>query len=675
MKHKDYIKTIHVALAFGVIFIFLFAPFATFGGKYDITGLEMLKNMGSDHSWAILFVVLPLLAAISNLSDSTTFRGLSSLSLGVPIILWLADTSDQRGIELALGGIAYIIGAIVLIILGFIATTENSPQRPSAGTPPSVPTGTEATAEQPRVHQPSATPSTSTTVDQTPYIPSSTDETRRKPDLHRSLHNNKLEQRKKDKIQTSQVGTMDIAQLREIVGNPQLYDAELVHACTTELDKRQQVWQEQNRQEFEQARQIRQQQDEAERLRRKQIRDKRRPIVIKLSLIGAAILILGITLLYLSSDLHRYNRIQSLIQMGNIERAETILKKIDNTSKHYTPAHYLAYQYYVIQADSTHAAQTLKHIASSNVIDWNKDRDAYTQCVFHYTSGDLAPYLPQDESAAADLLTHHPDPEQRLRAGILYFNNALYHQAQDVFSHYDFAYDQTAQGYLGIMHLYGLGSLEQNAETACDYLEEAPDQSPFILAKGDLALFARDKDSDPGGRYKAIEEAHTYYTIANTTLELHDSPAVRIRLDITTNLLAALSRHEKRVRQLWHDDRWAYYSFRPGEAGAGSYDGEVVVSGNRTAAHGWGCFTWEDGRDIWLGRFNYLKNKQIIQLIDVDNDGKKMAVRAGQWTNNKLNGEGIYISSSGETQIGHFKNSKLQKGEIYSPSGKLIETR
>lgn len=672
MKYKDYIKTIHVALAFGVIFIFLFAPFASFGGKYDIIGLEMLKNMGSDHSWAILFVVLPLLAAISNLSDSTTFRGLSSLSLCVPIILWLADTSDQRSIELAPGGIAYIVGAIVLTILGFTATTGNSPQKTSTDTTPSTPTDTKSTDEQPGFSQPSAASSTTKASDLTRYMHPSADDIRRKQDLRKNLRN-KLEQRKKDKIQTTNVGTMDIAKLREIVGNPQLYDAELAHACTTELDKRHQVWQEQNRQEFEQARQIRNQQDEAERLRRKQIRDQRRPMVIKLSLVGAAILILGVTLLYLSSNLHRYNRIKNLIHQGDIERAESILQKIDNTSKYYTPAHYLAYQYYVIRVDSAHIAKALEMIASSKAVDWKKDRDAYTQCVFHFTTGDLAPHLPLDEIAAADLLNQHYDPEQRLRAGILYFNNALYHQAKDIFIHRDLLYDPTAHGYLGLMHLYGLGSCEQDAETAWDYLEEAPDQSPFILAKGDLALFARNKDHDPGGRYMAIEEAHKYYSTANTTLELHGSPAVRIRLDITTNLLAAQNRHEKRARQLWHDDRWRYYSFSQREAG--SYEGEVVVSGNTTSAHGWGCFTWENGRDIWLGRFNYLKNKQIIQLADVDNDGKRMAVRAGQWANNELNGEGIYISSSGETQIGHFKNSELQKGEIYSPSGKLIGTR
>ena len=672
MKNRDYIKIIHVVLAFGVIFLFLFAPFASFGGKYDITGIEMLKNMGSKDSWAVLFIALPVLAALSNLSNSTTFRGLASISLIVPIVLWLADTSDQRGIELAPGGIIYIIGAIVLTVLGFTATTENSAEEPSAEPTPSTPTDTDPAAKQSQDSDPSAASSAPEVSDHARYMPPSSDDLRRKQDLRKSLRN-KLEQRKKDKTQTAQVDTMDIAKLREITGNPQLYDAELVRACTAELDKRQQIWQEQNRQELEQARNIRKQQEEAERLRRKQVRDKRRPMIIKLSLIGIAILILGAVLLYLSSDRHKYNRIKNLIQQGDIERAESILQKIDNISKHYTPAHYLAYQYYTIQADSIHAAKALEKIARSKAVDWEKDRDAYTQCVFHFTTGDLAPHLPLDEIAAADLLNQHYDPEQRLRAGILYFNNALYYQAKDVFIHRDLLYDPTAHGYLGLMHLYGLGNCEQDAEAAWNYLKDAPNQFPFILLKGDLALFARNKDHDPGGRYMAIGEAHNFYTVANALQP--DAPAVKLRLDITTNLLAAQNRHEKRARQLWHDDRWTYYSFRPGEAGAGSYDGEVVVSGNTTYPHGWGCFTWENGQDIWLGRFNYLKIQQIIQLADVDNDGKKMEFRAGQWANDKLNGEGIYISSSGETQIGRFKNSELQKGEIYGPSGKLIGTR
>ena len=674
MKNRDYIKIIHVVLAFGVIFLFLFAPFASFGGKYDITGIEMLKNMGSKDSWAVLFIALPLLAALSNLSDSTTFRGLASISLIIPIVLWLADTSDQRGIELAPGGIIYIIGAIVLTVLGFTATTENSAEEPSAEPTPSTPTDTDPAAKQSQDSDPSAASSAPEASDHARYMPPSSDDLRRKQDLRKSLRN-KLEQRKKEKVQAIQPETLENAKLREIIGNPQLYVPEVVRACTAELDKRLQAWQEQNQQEFEQARLARKQQDEAERQRRNAARAQRRPMIIKLSLIGIAILILGALLLYLSSDRHKYNRIKSRIQEGDIERAETILQKIDNTSKYYTPAYYTAYQYYVIQADTVHAAKALGKIARSKAVDWEKDQEAYTQCVFHFTTGDLAPYLPSDGVAAADLLNQHYDPEQRLRAGILYFNNALYHQAKDVFTQRDLLYDPTAHGYLGIMHLYGLGSCEQDAEAAWNYLKDAPDQHPFVLLKGDLALFARNKDHDPGGRYMAIEEAHKYYTIANTSVELHGSPAVTIRLDITTNLLNAHSRHEKRARQLWHDDRWTYYSFRPGEAGAGSYDGEVVVSGNTTYPHGWGCFTWENGQDIWLGRFNYLKNQQIIQLADVDNDGKKMLFRAGQWANDKLNGEGIYISSSGETQIGRFKNSELQKGEIYGPSGKLIGTR
>ena len=222
------------------------------------------------------------------------------------------------------------------------------------------------------------------------------------------------------------------------------------------------------------------------------------------------------------------------------------------------------------------------------------------------------------------------------------------------------------------MHLYGLGELPNNAQLAWDYLKDAPDDPPFVVLKGDLSLFARNKSKDRNNRYETIRQANQYYQLAKQADPANR--AVKLRAEATHQMLAAYDRHEKRQREHWSDSKWDFYTFN-----SGSYEGEYGCWGNECGAQGWGCFTWNNDRDMSFGRYvNCKMNGLGIRISDYMQDdngglGTYMRISVGYWRNGNLDGEGYFTEYDGTTESGTWKDYELVKGTKCDLHGQVTE--
>lgn len=59
MENKNLLKGLHAALAIIALFVFLAAPFISYGGKYEISGADLLERMDGDNGWFVLFIIAP----------------------------------------------------------------------------------------------------------------------------------------------------------------------------------------------------------------------------------------------------------------------------------------------------------------------------------------------------------------------------------------------------------------------------------------------------------------------------------------------------------------------------------------------------------------------------------------------------------------------------------------
>lgn len=485
-----------------------------------------------------------------------------------------------------------------------------------------------------------------------------------------------LEIRSKGAALMPKIEAYDDAGLREVLANPQMYSDEVLYCCQKVDAERRRIVRERQEREAELARLRREQEEKAAAERRaKKIAEVRIKLAAawkkwRYPIYAVVIVAVCIALAaYLSSNTHRYNRGVKFAEAGLAEKAIGCLSLIsDSKFEHYSAAKYLLYKQYLQQQDSAAAAEAL--IASIAAEDWETP-NACIEYAHYCLNGKFTPYIPCDPLRAASVYRNAPDEDYRLCAGHIYFDQSEYSEAYEIFD--KLSHIAKARGYLGIMHFYGLGALHNNAQLAWDYLKDAPDAPPFVVLKGDLSLFARNKDKDRNNRFEAIRQADQYYQLAKQ--EYPANRAVELRAEATRQMLAAYDRHEKRQRENWSDSKWNFYTFD-----SGSYEGEYGCWGNECGAQGWGCFTWNNDRGMWFGRYvNCKMNGLGIQISDYVQDdngglGTYMRISVGYWRNGNLDGEGYFTEYDGTTKSGTWKDYELVKGTKCDLHGQVTET-
>lgn len=278
MKNTTKFNIGHVLLSLGALIVFLAAPYLSFGGKYAITGIDMLERMSNDDGWMALFVITPLLALFADLFSSKIFRVILTLSMCIPIII-LFTKLDQ--IELGWGGALHLVLVLGALIVAFTfpdedTTSDGHPAAPDGsanagesgnpevggGRPASVAPGKrDAATQAARVR----------TYDRAKLNEIVDNAAMYRPELVARCRE-ELTIREKSQAFTEQVAAMDEDRLREILTDPMQYAEELIYACEQEQARREAARLEQKRQQEEQLRIQREQQAEAERQAQEQRR-------------------------------------------------------------------------------------------------------------------------------------------------------------------------------------------------------------------------------------------------------------------------------------------------------------------------------------------------------------------------------------------------------------------
>ncbi len=652
MKTKNLLKLLHALFAAVALVVFLAAPFVSFGGKFSLSGARMLENLNDENLWMVLFVIMPVLAACSNFSDSKALRGIASGAMLLPVLILFAQEDSSR-LDLEAGGIVYCVASVALIILAVIpAPAEES--------------------EAPSIRPAAAGPNTPAPAADTAGSEARSYDAERLQTIvaNPALYRNELVEscREELRIREAAAGLMPQTEqmpdekLSEICNAPQTYSPELLYCAQKTLEARAAAVRErQAREEAERRAQLQKeaeerrarQRQEAEqaRLRRQAAWKRWRPFAGLALLLALA----GAVAAYLTSDGHRYARAVKLA--GNQEqalKAAKLLEKIEDPEfEHYAAAKGLLCDCYLSLQDSAAAARALTDAVSQQ--DWSAP-ETYDRYVHFRRTGELAPHLPQSVRLAAECLALAPDAERKLEAGILFFGSGIYGSAGEAFESVEFV--PKAKGYLGILHLYGLG-MEQNFETAYDYLRQAPREMPFVVHLGDLTLYLR--KGKGYGVMSHIEAADELY--AEAARLAPDDKACTDRHTVTRNVLDAQKKHAR--TSYW--DRgsvyWNSYTFDKG-----SYTGEYTEWNGSGGAHGWGCFTWKQSKEIRLAKYAHLVSAGLgINITD------NYRITVGT-----LNGNygqlvsGTLITPQGVTKTGVFKNSELVEGSEYNPNGTLL---
>ena len=321
--------------------------------------------------------------------------------------------------------------------------------------------------------------------------------------------------------------------------------------------------------------------------------------------VALAVAIIVAASLMLTSDGYRYRRAVKFAEAGEVDRAIERLATIDDpTFDRYSSVKYLLYRQYLAKRDSVAAAEALTEAVAAK--DWS-DRAAYQCYAEHCLEGTFEPYIRKSKRLAADFYACALEEIDRLKGGALYFELNSFKAAREVLE--SLTYVGTARGYLGIMYLYGRGGLEQDFETAYDYLKDAPNILPFVVHKGDLTLYLR--KGSYGNQVSVIEAADSFYATA-AALE-PDNKAYVDRHEVTSRILEV---YRKDDGDWWNRGSvyWNNYSFQGGQ-----YTGQYTMWGNSGGAHGWGFF-YGSGNDRWIRLGKYVRCNNAGLGIDITNN-------------------------------------------------------
>ena len=469
-----------------------------------------------------------------------------------------------------------------------------------------------------------------------------------KPDLVEEARH-EIEVRSKAESLKEKVAEFDDAKLQEILANTETYSDELVYAASMEKSRRVTEREIRMKEEQEAARIRAEQEEEAKRLRRLEVWKRVRPYVF---VFAAAAVVAGLVL-YFTSDQYQYARGSRLWEKSKLDKAAVVLAKVKNANyRNYPFAKYKLYIYNLhYQADTASAAAALKAGVEDNTGKaWAYCQDVVREYADHLENGDLQPYIPKNFAKAAALYEKSWKTDNKLKAGALYYEAHLYNEARGIFEEY--SNYSVANGYLGMMYLYGQAGLEQDFDTAYDYLMSAPDDLPFVVHKGDLTLYLR-KLKYSSSRFVGmdiVKKANEYYGIA-AGLD-PESEEYRIRKEVTDALIAAYKKGPYdatsyvNFRTIHNSRYWDSYSFKSGDV-SGFYCGMVSKTRNGSIEpNGWGVFSW-DNRQVEMTKYSYLKETDSY---------------------------GIFIFEGYTIQVGKLKSlGQLSSGVETSPDGVRTE--
>mgnify|MGYP004511157459 FL=1 len=497
------------------------------------------------------------------------------------------------------------------------------------------------------------------------------DETKYHPELV-SACRKEIEIRKNSIPLRPEVSSYPDDRIAEILSNRRNYREELVYCCQVEKSRRDAVRRKEALVAAEKAKEEREKAKEAARIKRLEEQKIAKAKFVKgtkITLVVMAIIAVIAIVIYLFSDTHKYRTACRLYQKGKAEKAMEKFATVRESSEYYSISQYLLFLDLIDKRDSVSAGEALRNSVKKENWDCPEAYDAYLQ---HIVNGTMRPYINTNEYAAASLYEKSPRLQDLIRAGELWFRNGDMKKAYDIFSKNTWSGE--AKGYIGIMYLYGLAGLERSASTAYKYLSDAPDVLPFVVHKGDLILFLRNKSGYSGKSWEyidmaAIQAAARYYETARTLNPENISYIAREKA--LKDYIAASRKHD-------NDDfnptiRWDSYFFGNLK---GYYSGEVVRYGNNNntrGAHGCGMFTFDD-YSVNIGKFSYCKNIGAhIQLLARGKD--QYAVYAGYYSK-EIPTNGAYTFENGQSWVGKFKPDPnrfdLADGVFINAEGKQI---
>ncbi len=631
---KKISKIVHLILAVLALAAFLFLPIYRLGDK-EMAGVHIIEHMRDDTAPQLLFVIAPGVAMLLTAANKYWRGVISCLICLCPLLLKGSTGYAADYVSLGIGSIIYMLLGVIMAVVAF--TAQNNPELapPAANGAVNPAIGvTDASARQNQTQKIS--------VEVRGY-----DETRLTDILsNKELYNadcvatceKELQMRKDAAMFQSSVEQKSDEELREYVANAASYNPALVYCSEIELKKRDEAYKaEQARISAERAEERRLQMEQAAKERKERMtalwRKWRLPLLLLIMIIAAVVVFCWWT-----SDGNRHK--QGMDCYDNEKYAEAIeyFKKIDDVNSDlYSSARYYAGLSMLAQGDSVGAAGQFKQ----SVVNENWDcPEAYHNYIYYLLYGDLQPTIEKDIKKACDLWVKSPVDTIQMRGASFYFNEGYYKEANETFDKLGTGtpFDSQIQGYKGIMHLYGWGGLERDADKAKELLDEAPNYPVFLVPKGDLALrFGCDIWNYV--EVAAMEKAQDYYRDAMMSSRTYD---ICCRYDIVSHYLAARDSYGG-----WHNPEnklWSGYSFTSQNGNRGYYEGELYYDmGNQTPL-GWGQFHFSNG-ELQMGYYKNLKlNGKGLMLIPDKTGGFWM--RIGEWKNGEFV-RGVFIDNDG----------------------------
>lgn len=609
-------------LSFGLLggaalFTFFTYPVVSLGGKIAVSGsrlFDMADRFGNENFWIYLFMICPIAAIICSLLPQTKKKNLvsSAVFMFVPVI-WLF-TKLTREIQMEKGVVIYILLSIAMLICA-AAYKEEEEEEEEEKNPYRKALAREKrekqtdTKQQERAREFDEEKLTEIVSNAALYDQQLVEASQREIALRKEAETLRpIAEQKSDE------------ELMEIIqSEPGTYNPAIVYCSNDVMAERVVRREEEEERLREEERKREEQEAEEARVRAEQeriARQNRQELMWKKyrwwALLGAAILIAVAAFCYWQSDTHRYRQGYDHQNNSRPDKAIEYYAMLSNpNSSHYCEAKYLLAKLYLGKKEYGKAAEAWRQAVSTGKWEYPQ---AYRDYAEYCITGTLAPEIPQDIIKAANLYKNSPDIGEQLKAGALYYEYRSYLDAYKIFNRHSGL--KTAQGYIGLMHLYGQAGLSHSAETAWKYLKDAPETHPFLAAKGDLTLYF-----NRNGVFSVIDEARALYEKAAARDPERED--YRLRYNVLNSLCNAKKKHEH--ISYWERGPvfWDGYTFENG-----SYRGEMSRWNNVKGAHGWGAFQFKN-KELNIGHFRRLENHgECLRIIPSDNS---LYIEVGQY--------------------------------------------
>ncbi len=618
----------HGILGGASLLTYLCFPIVSLGGKVKLSGadiFDMANRFGNNNFWIYLFVFFPVIAIIVSLIPQTKKKNLvySAIGMFIPVVYLFAEL--ERGIQVGGGLVFYILLSIVMLICASVSGEEEENEESPYRSQPEEHWKEEPDLRQQEMAQQFDDEKLAEIVDNTQLYNAQLVEASQKEIALRK----EAEALRPIAEQKSDEELMAIIQ-----SEPGMYNQAMVYCSNDVLTERATRREEEEERLREEMRKREEQEAKEARIRTEQERiakQNQQELMWKKYrwwvLLGAILLaVLGVYT-YWQSDTHRYHQGYDHQNNSRPDKAIEYYAMLSNpNSSHYCEAKYLLAKLYMGKKEYSKAAEAWRQAVSTGKWEYPQ---AYRDYAEYCIAGTLAPEIPQDKIKAANLYKNSPDIGEQLKAGALYYECRSYLDAYKIFNRH--SGQKTAQGYIGLMHLYGQAGLSHSAETAWKYLKDAPEIHPFLAAKGDLTLYF-----NRNGVFSVIDEVKALYEkAAERDPERED---YRLRYNVLNNLCNAKKKHSK--ISYWERGPvfWEGYTFENG-----TYHGEMSRWDNVKGAHGWGAFEFNN-KELNIGHFRRLENHgECLRIIP---SGNSLYIEVGQYKYDQFV-NGLSISADG----------------------------